>query len=166
MSVYVNCPSQNKIYIHAIMNWIHQHNSCISYPNYFLPFRFLFCLIFTTASVINVSVRSLVRVRAKTGWLGTRYVYQRTVVSVSYQSKDPIKCVGLVQSRHHHHPHLIKMYLVVGSVAFFCSTSDIHRVKCKNKSGNKLYSVISQSWGNKIKKIKKYHTIGKISKIK
>ena len=109
-------------------------------------------LIFTTASVINISVRSLVRVRAKTGCLGTRYVYQRTVVSVSYQSKGPIKCVGLVQSRHHHHPHLIKMYLVLGSVIIFCSTSGIHRVKCKNKFGNKLYSVISQNWGNKIRK--------------
>ena len=137
------------------MNLIRQYNICISYPNYVLPFRFLcrelFCLIFTTASVINVSVRSLVRVRAKTGWLGIRYVYQRTVVSVSYQSKDPIKCVGLVQSRHHHYPHLIEMYLVLGSVIFSCSTSDIHRVKCKNKSGNNLYSVISQNWGIKIK---------------
>jgi hypothetical protein len=39
-----------------------------------------------------------------------------------------------------------------GSVIIFCSTSGIHRVKCKNKFGNKLYSVISQNWGNKIRK--------------
>ena len=128
--------------------------------------RELFFLIFTTASVINVSVRLLVRVRAKTGCLATRYVYQRIVVSVGYQSKGPIKCVGLVQSRHHHHPHLIEMYLLLGSVIIFCSTSGIHRDKCKNKSGNTLYSVISQNWGNKIKKNNKYNTIGKISKIK
>ena len=80
--------------------------------------RELFFLIFTTASVINVSVRLLVRVRAKTGCLATRYVYQRTVVSVGYQSKGPIKCVGLVQSRHHHHPHLIEMYLLLEVLSF------------------------------------------------
>ena len=44
------------------------------------------------------------------------------------------------------------MYLLLGSVIMFCSTSGIHRVKCKNKSGNTLYSVISQNRGNKIKK--------------
>jgi hypothetical protein len=41
---------------------------------------------------------------------------------------------------------------VLGSVIIFCSTSGIYRVKCKNKFGNKLYSVISQNWGNKIRK--------------
>jgi hypothetical protein len=47
--------------------------------------------------------------RAKTSCLGIRiiclerYVYLRTVVSVRYHYKDPIKHVDLVQSGHHYH---------------------------------------------------------------
>jgi len=47
---------------------------------------------------------------AKTGLLGIRimcpnerYVYPRTVVSVSYHYKNPTKRVGLVQSGSHNH---------------------------------------------------------------
>jgi len=36
-----------------------------------------------------------------------RHVYPQTVVSVSWHYKNPIKCVGLVQSGPHH--HLIEM---------------------------------------------------------
>jgi len=42
-----------------------------------------------------------------------QHVYPLTVVSVSYHYKDPIKRVGLVQSRHHHHHYFIECIVLV-----------------------------------------------------
>ena len=40
-----------------------------------------------------------------------RHVYPRTDVSVSWHYENPTKCVGVVQSKPHH--HLIENYLIL-----------------------------------------------------